>query len=142
MAQHGQILKLQSRRPDGKPVWAYRYRVNGGCSKRPQVGGFATREAAELELRRRLERLGPGAEMTLAELVAEYLEGHQAAPLTLEKLHWLLVLPAASRARRRSPPHAQVRKRHLAEPGGRLPDIVSRQRRPCGRFSTPPSPGG
>ena len=46
MAQHGQLLKLRTRRPDGKAVWAYRYRVNGHCSKRPQVGGFATRTEA------------------------------------------------------------------------------------------------
>ncbi len=42
MAQHGQILKLRTRRADGKAVWAYRYRVDGRCSKRPQVGGFET----------------------------------------------------------------------------------------------------
>jgi hypothetical protein len=57
MAQHGQVLKLRTRRPDGKAVWAYRYRVNGHCSKRPQVGGFATRTEAQRALRRTLERL-------------------------------------------------------------------------------------
>jgi hypothetical protein len=90
MAQHGQVLKLRTRRPDGKAVWAYRYRVNGRCSKRPQVGGFATRVEAPRALQRTLERLCPGAVITLAELVEEYLEVHQAAPATIEKLRWLL----------------------------------------------------
>jgi integrase len=34
MAQHGQVLKLAARRPDGKAVWAYRYRVDGSRSIR------------------------------------------------------------------------------------------------------------
>jgi hypothetical protein len=37
VAQHGQVLKLRTRRRDGKARWAYRYRVNGSGSKRPQV---------------------------------------------------------------------------------------------------------
>ena len=95
MAQHGQVLKLRTRRPDGKAVWAYRYRVNGSGSRRPQVGGFATRAEAERALHRALARLRPGAEMRLAELVARYLEVHQAAPATIEKLHWLLAKATA-----------------------------------------------
>jgi hypothetical protein len=71
-------------------VWAYRYRVDGRCSKRPQVGGFATRVEAQRALQCTLERLCPGAVITLAELVEEYLEVHQAAPATIEKLRWLL----------------------------------------------------
>lgn len=90
VAQHGQVLKLRGRRSDGKARWAYRYRVNGSCSKRPQVGGFETREEAERALKRKLARLRPGATMTLNELVDEYLRVHQAAPSTLEKLRWLL----------------------------------------------------
>jgi integrase len=90
MAQHGQVLRLRTRRADGKALWAYRYRVDGRCSKRPQVGGFATRAEAERALRRQLGRLRPGATMTLNELVEEYLRVHQAAPSTLEKLRWLL----------------------------------------------------
>jgi len=90
MAQHGQVLKLRARRADGKSVWAYRYRINGSRSKRPQVGGFSTRIEAERALRRELGRLRPGRQMTLAELVEEYLEVHQAAPATIEKLRWLL----------------------------------------------------
>jgi hypothetical protein len=54
VAQHGQVLKLSTRRRDGKAPWAYRYRVNGSCSRRPQVGGFVTREEAERALRREL----------------------------------------------------------------------------------------
>jgi integrase len=96
MAQHGQVLKLRTRRPDGKAVWAYRYRVNGSGSRRPQVGGFATRAEAERALHRALARLRPGAEMRLAELVARYLEVHQAAPATIEKLHWLLAKATAT----------------------------------------------
>jgi predicted ester cyclase len=73
MAQHGQVLRLKARRSDGKALWAYRYRLNGRRSKRPQVGGFATRAQAERALRRAIARLRPGAEMTLADLVEEYL---------------------------------------------------------------------
>ena len=86
VAQHGQVLKLRTRRPDGKAVWAYRYRVSGQCSKRPQVGGFATRTEAQRALRRTLKRLRPGGTMTLAELVEQYLAVDQAAPATIDKL--------------------------------------------------------
>jgi hypothetical protein len=60
---------------------------------RPQVGGFATRAEAQKALRKVLDRLGPGggaATMTLGELVDEYLKMHQAAPVTIAKLRWLL----------------------------------------------------
>jgi hypothetical protein len=90
VAQHGQVLKLHGCRSDGKVRWAYRYRVNGSFSKRPQVGGFATRDEAQRALRRELARLRPGREMTVTELVEEYLKVHQAAPSTIEKLRWLL----------------------------------------------------
>ena len=96
MAQHGQVLKLKTRRSDGKAAWAYRYRVNGIASKRPQVGGFATRAEAQGALRRELERLRPGREMTLAELVEKYLRVHQAEPATIEKLRWLLAKATAA----------------------------------------------
>jgi hypothetical protein len=88
VAQHGQVLRLHSRRLDGKARWAYRYRVGGSHSRRQQVGGFETREEAERALRRELARLRPGREMSLAELVEEYLRVHQAAPSTIEKLRW------------------------------------------------------
>jgi hypothetical protein len=38
----------------------------------------------------RLARLRPGRELTVTELVEEYLKIHQAAPSTIEKLRWLL----------------------------------------------------
>jgi len=96
MAQHGQVFRLKARRSDGKALWAYRYRLNGRRSRRPQVGGFATRTEAERALGRELARLRPGAEMRLADLVARYLEVHQAAPATIEKLRWLLAKATAA----------------------------------------------
>src|SRR5260370_18215625 len=90
MAQYGQVLKLRGCRSDGKTRWAYRYRVNGSHSTRPQVGGFATRDEAQRALKRELAQFSPGREMTLSELVEEYLKIHQAAPSTIEKLRWLL----------------------------------------------------
>ena len=50
------------------------------------------RAEAEKALRKVLDRLGPGggrATVTLAEFVDEYLEMHQAAPVTIAKLRWL-----------------------------------------------------
>ena len=93
MVQQGQVFRLKAKGPDGKPLWAYRYRLEGRGSERPQVGGFATRTEAEKALRKVLDRLGPGgggATITLAEFVDEYLEIHQAAPVTIAKLRWLL----------------------------------------------------
>lgn len=93
MIQQGQVFKLKAKGPDGQPLWAYRYRIEGRGSERPQVGGFATRAEAEKALRKVLDRLGPGggrATITLAEFVDEYLEMHQAAPVTIAKLRWLL----------------------------------------------------
>src|SRR5579862_3272465 len=93
MIQQGQVFKLKTKGPDGQPLWAYRYRIEGRGSERPQVGGFATRAEAEKALRKVLDRLGPGggrAMITLAEFVDEYLEMHPAAPVTIAKLRWLL----------------------------------------------------
>src|SRR5579862_4250151 len=93
MIQQGQVFKLKTKGPDGQPLWAYRYRIDGRSSERPQVGGFATRAEAEKALRKIIDRLGPGggrATITLAEFVDEYLEMHQAAPVTIAKLRWLL----------------------------------------------------
>jgi integrase len=119
MAQHGQALKLRSCRSDGKARWAYRYRVNGSCSKRPQVGGFATREEAERALKRELARLRPGREMTLHELVEEYLRIHQAAPSTLEKLRWLLSKATTAFGDR---PIAELRSEEICAWRGTLPE--------------------
>ena len=93
MIEQGQVFKLKTKGPDGQRLWAYRYRLEGRGSERPQVGGFATRAEAEKALRKVLDRLGPGggrATITLAEFVNEYLEMHQAAPVTIAKLRWLL----------------------------------------------------
>jgi hypothetical protein len=93
MIQHGQVFKLKTKGPDGQPLWAYRYRLEGRDSERPQVGGFATQAEAEKALRKVLDRLGPGggrATITLAEFVDEYLELHQAAPVSIAILRWLL----------------------------------------------------
>jgi integrase len=93
MVQQGQVFKLKARRIDGQPLWAYRHRLEGRGSARPQVGGFATRAEALKALEKVLARLGPGgraATMTLGELVDEYLEMHQAEPVTIAKLRWLL----------------------------------------------------
>ena len=52
------------------------------------------REPAEAQkaLRKALDRISPGrgGAITLAELVEEYLELHQAEPVTIGKLRWLL----------------------------------------------------
>jgi integrase len=91
--QQGQVFKLKAKATDGQPLWAYRYRLEGRGSARPQVGGFATRADAVKALEKVIERLGPGgraATMTLAELVDEYLEMHQAEQVTIAKLRWLL----------------------------------------------------
>lgn len=93
MIQQGQVFKLKAKGADGQPLWAYRYRLEGRSSARPQVGGFASRAEAQKALRKALERLGPGgraAAITLAELVDEYLELHQAERVTIAKLRWLL----------------------------------------------------
>lgn len=51
MIQQGQLFKLKTKGADGQPLWAYRYRLEGRDSERPQVGGFATRTEAEKALR-------------------------------------------------------------------------------------------
>jgi integrase len=94
MAQQGQVFKLKTRGPGGKPTWAYRYRLDGRRSARPQVGGFASQGEATQALHAALERLhrrnGRLAQITLSELVAEYLAQHEAEPRTIAKLRWLL----------------------------------------------------
>ena len=92
MIQQGQVFKLMAKGTDGEPLWAYRYRLEGRSSARPQVGGFASRAEAQKALRKALDRVGPGrgGAITLAEFVEEYLELHQAEPVTIAKLRWLL----------------------------------------------------
>jgi integrase len=87
------VFKLKAKGAGGQPLWAYRYRFEGRGSARPQVGGFATRADALKALEKVIARLGPGgraATITLAELVDEYLEMHQAEQVTIAKLRWLL----------------------------------------------------
>ncbi len=93
MIQQGQVFKLKVRGADGLPLWAFRHRLDGRGSARPQVGGFPSRPEAEEALRKAIARLRPGgcaATMTLADLVDEYLGMHQAEPVTIAKLRWLL----------------------------------------------------
>ena len=60
MIQQGQVFKLRTKGPDGQPLRAYRYRLEGRDSERPQGGWFATRAEAEKALRKVIDRLGPG----------------------------------------------------------------------------------
>src|SRR5216683_7864596 len=93
MVQQGQVFKPKAKGASGQAFWAYRYRLEGRGSARPQVGGFASRAEAKKALQKVVERLGPagrGASMTLAELVDEYLEMYQAEQVTIAKLRWLL----------------------------------------------------
>ena len=60
MIQQGQVFKLKAKGADGQPLWAYRYRLEGRGSVRPQVGGFASRAEAQKALRKALDRIGPG----------------------------------------------------------------------------------
>src|SRR4051812_14327692 len=93
MIQQGQVFKLKAKGPDRQPLWAYRHRIEGRGSERPQVGGFATRVEAEKALRKVLDRLGPGgggATITLARVRGRVPGEHQAVPVTIAKLRWLL----------------------------------------------------
>jgi hypothetical protein len=56
--QQGQVFKLAAKDADGQPLWAYRYRLEGQSSARPQVGGFASRAEAQKALRKALDRIG------------------------------------------------------------------------------------
>jgi hypothetical protein len=142
MIQQGQVFKLKTRGPYGQRLWAYRYRLEGRGSERPQVGGFATRADAEKALRKVLDRLGPGggrATITLAEFVDEYLEMHQAARVTIAKLRWLLGKATAELGEKRLADLAprDVYAWRLSVPR----DTALRRRRRSGKFSTAPSPG-
>jgi integrase len=100
MVQRGQVFKLTSRNADGGALWAYRYRSGGRESERVQRGGFASEGDARAALEQALEKLrragGTARVLTLAELVEQYLAQHEAAPVTLEKLRWLLVKAVAA----------------------------------------------
>ena len=111
---------------------------------RPQVGGFATRAEAQKALEKVLERLGPGggaATITLAEFVDEYLEMHQAEPVTIAKLRWLLGKATATLGEKRIGGSLAEGRVRVAARRSRK-GIASRRRRRFGRFSTVRSPGG
>ena len=100
MHQHGQVFALKSTGPDGRHLWAYRFRCGGRGSKRTQRGGFATRGDAQRELDRvlaRQRRLRDGARpLTFEELAREYLAQHEAQPETIANLRWLLTKSIAA----------------------------------------------
>ena len=56
------------------------------------MGGFASRAESQKALQKALDRVGPGrgGAITLTEFVEDYLELHQAEPVTIAKLRWLL----------------------------------------------------
>jgi integrase len=94
MSQQGQLIRLQKAGRDGKPLWAYRYRLGGRDSKRVQCGGFASEQDAAGALERELDRVRRerrvSRSLTLAELVDVYLAQHDVEEVTTEKLRWLL----------------------------------------------------
>ncbi len=56
MVQQGQVFKLRTKTAEGEAIWAYRYRLDGRGSERPQVGGFASRAEAHRALAKVLAR--------------------------------------------------------------------------------------
>ena len=94
MLQQGQVVKLTSTGLQGMPLWAYRYRIGGRDGKRVQRGGFVTEQDAHAALDLALEKLRRrgriGRMPTVAEFVDEYLAQHEASPVTLQKLRFLL----------------------------------------------------
>ena len=74
MAQHGQVLRLKARRGDGKLLWAYRYRVNGSCSKRRDVRLVVERTRLPSGRRKKLA----GAPTTGSVGVADYVTRRMA----------------------------------------------------------------
>jgi hypothetical protein len=127
MLQQGQVLRLKSKGSNGEALWAYRYRIGGRDSKRVQRGGFRTERDAREALERELEVLrrvdGVGSSMTLAELVGEYLAQHDAEPVTIEKLRWLLGKALAAFGDRRLSelrPHEIAAWRMTITPGHRF----------------------
>ena len=87
--RHGQILELKTTGPDGQPLWAYRYRLDGRGSRRIQRGGYAAAGDAREALQRAptaTQRRKGRARVTLADLAEEYLAQHDAEPETTAKL--------------------------------------------------------
>ena len=100
MLQQGQVFELASQGAEGESLWAYRYRMAGRGSRRVQEGGFASEQDARDALDRALEilrrRYGTGRVLTFAELVDHYFAQYDAAPVTVEKLRWLLAKAVAA----------------------------------------------
>jgi hypothetical protein len=97
--QHGQIFERKATGPDGQPLWAYRYRLDGRGSRRIQRGGYATADNAYDALQWALsaaQRRKGRARMTLAALAEEYLAQHDGEPETTAKLRWLLTKSTAA----------------------------------------------
>jgi integrase len=127
MVQQGQIFELNSKRGDGQTLWAYRYRTGGRSSKRIQSGGFASEQDARAALERALEgrrrEQGKARMLTLAEFVEQYLAQHEASPVTLQKLGWLLTHAVAAFGERRLDelrPHEIAAWRMTIRPGYRF----------------------
>ena len=100
MLQQGQVFELASQGTGGESLWAYRYRIAGRGSRRVQEGGFTSEQDARDALDRALEilrrRHGTGRVLTFAELVDHYFAQYDAAPVTVEKLRWLLAKAVAA----------------------------------------------
>jgi integrase len=94
MLQQGQVFALATCDRDGRRLWAYRYRTGGRDARRVQCGGFRSEADARAALERALEQLrregGVGRMLTFAAFVDEYLAQHDASPVTLKKLRFLL----------------------------------------------------
>jgi integrase len=84
----------------GTSLWAFRYQVGGRDARRVQRGGFASEDDARAALERALEKLrresGISRTLTLAEFVDEYLAQHDASPVTLRTLRFLLARAVAA----------------------------------------------
>jgi integrase len=125
--QQGQVFELSPSSGDGRTLWAYRYRTGGRTAKRIQRGGFASEQDARAALERALERLrrrqSKGRMLMLSELVEQYLAQHEASPVTLEKLRWLLTHAVAAFGERRLDelePHEIAAWRMTVRPGYRF----------------------
>lgn len=90
----GSGVRAQEARRKWQRRLGLRYRTGGPGSRRLQRGGFTSERDAAEALKRALERLrrqnGVGSQVTLAELINEYLAQHDAEPETIAKLRWLL----------------------------------------------------
>jgi len=94
MAQQGQVFKLKTRGSGGKanvgvPLSGRRASLGTAAGGRVCESGRGT-QALQAALERLNRRKGRLAQITMSELVAEYLAQHEAEPRTIAKLRWLL----------------------------------------------------